>query len=178
MFWNEYFQNLVRMASGGGGGNPEGQLHLRFVCGNQCCGSGSVGSGSVGSVPMFLGAPDPDPSHYFVWIRILFQSTSKKVRKPWFLLFCGLSWHFIHVTGVNVHSKSNTQKNNFFVGILQPTDEKSRIRIRTVSHGGDPKSDPYQMLRIHQHWCHCSSFAVCGMYRAVFTVLQPPLYFL
>ncbi len=72
-FWNAYFQNLVRMASGGGGGNPEGQLHLRFVPTSLVCGSGSVGSICFRATRIRI-------RHYFVRIRIL-SSASKKRKK-------------------------------------------------------------------------------------------------
>jgi len=73
-----------------------------------------------------FGPPGSGPSSFStIWIRIL-QSTSKKSKTKEFLDF-----YYFYEIDVNVPSKSNKQKNLFFVGILSPTDEKQ-----------EPDSDP------------------------------------
>ncbi len=82
----------------------------------QCCGSGCFLAIRI--------------RHYLERIRILPSSNKKKYEKPWFMLLCDLFF-------VNIHTKSNKQKKlwekkNIFFGILEASDEKSRIRIRPV----------------------------------------------
>jgi hypothetical protein len=81
-------------------------------------------------------------------------------------------------TGVHVPSKSTViskkhWKKIFFVGILSATEEKSSTRIR--------KSVVRililtKMSRIHDTGVNCSSFAVCGMYRAVLSLSSGRLF--
>ncbi len=63
--------------------------------------------------------PDPDPS-------IIKQKNKKNIDS-----YCYVTlYDFLTLEiDVNVPSKSNKKKNNFFVGVLKVTDENSRIRI-------------------------------------------------
>jgi hypothetical protein len=63
-----------------------------------------------------------------IWIQILPSSRKKSKKEVTFILFCNF---FLSLkTDVNILSKSNTQKNLLFLGILKATEKKNRIRIR------------------------------------------------
>jgi hypothetical protein len=66
---------------------------------------------------------------FFVRVRIL-PSTSKKLRKPLFLLFCDFFMNFYLCRMIKCTFKKEMSIKIFFVGILKVTDELSRIRIR------------------------------------------------